>query len=584
VDPLEFWRIALDELADVEPRSQLAYVEQFSTADVAVYNLAFQSLDDVRVGGWLALPRRPGEPRCAGLLTAPGYIADPVVPVEWATRGYAALSLAYRGKAGARSRVSPAFPGYVTEGLDSPESTIYRGVYMDAVRALDLLAAHPGADPTRIGIRAVSQGAGVLLAAAALRPKSVAAIAVGCPFLVDIPTGVRLAANGPYEEIAAQPDSMDRWADALKIIDVMGLAGEIVAPMYLHLGANDTMCPPSTGYAFADALRGPVELASFEGCGHGAGSRSAEERARQFLAEKLVPKAPLPPPRPSFAVTLPHPGESSRRRSELLDSIDQSLANLPVEVVRHRVPSVRAVHAWRLHYRGEDGCSLTAELTMPVDEAPQAVIVQLPRYGSVNLAPDRTLREAHVTFTPSHRGQLASDPETDYRFPGTFRTAALGPEKFAYRAVLSDVLRALDILIAQPGIAGLPVGVYGDDLGLFVAARRRTVTALRVDALVLTGASTAAQGPVAEWQMGELSAAERDAVASTYAVFDPLAVASSIDIPVLVSAGDDDDAHAVASVLSALQHGQLFSLSGRDYLDEAATRHWIVDSLLRPNP
>jgi hypothetical protein len=43
--------------------------------------------------------------------------------------------------------------------------------------------------------------------------------------------------------------------------------------------------------------------------------------------------------------------------------------------------------------------------------------------------------------------------------------------------VLADILRALDILVTQPGLAGLPVGVYGDDLGLFVAARRRTVTA-----------------------------------------------------------------------------------------------------------
>ena len=100
-NPLEFWRMTLEELDAVEARPQLAYVDQFSRADVVVYNLSFQSLDDVRVAGWLALPRQPGQPRCPGLLTAPGYVADPAIPVEWATRGYAALSLAYRGKAGA---------------------------------------------------------------------------------------------------------------------------------------------------------------------------------------------------------------------------------------------------------------------------------------------------------------------------------------------------------------------------------------------------------------------------------------------------------------------------------------------------
>ena len=351
--------------------------------------------------------------------------------------------------------------------------------------------------------------------------------------------------------------------------------------MYVHLGANDTMCPPSTGHALANALRGPVEVALFEGCGHGAGSRSAEERARQFLADKLAPKAPRLPRRPTSAEILPHPGASGRRRSEILRSIDQALASLPTDVVRQPAPKISGVDAWRLHYRGEGGCRLTAELTMPVDRPPQAVIVQLPRYGSVNLAPDRALRAAHVTFAPAHRGQLASDPDTNYRFPGAFRTAALGPEMFAYRAVLADVLRALDILFAQPDITGLPVGVYGDDLGLFVAARRRAVAALRVDALALTGASTATHGRAAEWRTGQLSAAEREAVASTYAVFDPLAVASSLDIPVLVSGGDDEDERAVASVLSALRRGERFTVSGRDYVDEEATRRWLLDSLLR---
>jgi hypothetical protein len=82
--------------------------------------------------------------------------------------------------------------------------------------------------------------------------------------------------------------------------------------------------------------------------------------------------------------------------------------------------------------------------------------------------------------------------------------------------------------------------------------------------------------------MGELSAVEREAVALTYAVFDPLSVASTINIPVLVSAGDDDE-RAIASVLSAVRFGERFTASGRDHMDEEARRRWLVDSLLRRN-
>ena len=87
------------------------------------------------------------------------------------------------------------------------------------------------------------------------------------------------------------------------------------------------------------------------------------------------------------------------------------------------------------------------------------------------------------TFAPAHRGQFASGPETTHCYPGTLPTAR--PHAFAYRAVLADVLRALDVLTAQPEAMSWPIGVYGDDLGVIVAARGPAVRAARVDSALL---------------------------------------------------------------------------------------------------
>ena len=53
---------------------------------------------------------------------------------------------------------------------------------------------------------------------------------------------------------------------------------------------------------------------------------------------------------------------------------------------------------------------------------------------------------------------------------------------------------------------------------------------LRVDSALLARASTARSGPADEWRTGAVTDAELAAVAETYAMFDPVAVAPGIDV------------------------------------------------------
>jgi len=95
----------------------------------------------------------------SGLVQFHGYnwAMDGCVPdvVNWALNGYAAFLMLVRGQQEERgqycARQRSCF-GWMSKGILSPEEYYYRGVYMDAVRAVEILASLPCVDESRIGV------------------------------------------------------------------------------------------------------------------------------------------------------------------------------------------------------------------------------------------------------------------------------------------------------------------------------------------------------------------------------------------------------------------------------------------------
>lgn len=290
----EFWTGVMADLDQWSIDAEFVRDELRSTDRVEVYDVAYTSLDGVRLSAWYACPRETlVAPPYPGLLILPGYISDPVIPKDWAELGYAAFAVAPRGKVRSRSQVDANYPGLLVENSVDRFTYGYRAFYADACRAVDVVAQRPEVDQDRVGVHGSSQGGALTIVLAALKHDLVACGAAGAPYLCGLVDSARLTTSYPYHEITehlrTHPEERVAIEETLPYFDGLNFAPAITAPMLVYIGLEDDVCPPETGFAVHAALQCPKELIATPHSAHDAGAHWVSSRVEAFLAQQLRP-------------------------------------------------------------------------------------------------------------------------------------------------------------------------------------------------------------------------------------------------------------------------------------------------------
>jgi cephalosporin-C deacetylase len=285
-----FWDAARDELARVPLSLEMERSSLRSTPEVDVHEVHFASLGGARLFAWLARAVE-GPAKRPGLIVYPGYSGTPGIPRAWAKAGYIALQLSPRGHHLSNGEVDPGFPGLMTSGVDEPGTYVYRGMYCDVWRAVDVLLQQEGVDETRIGVTGGSQGGALSLIAAAGR-REIVACAADVPFLTGIRDSLRLGGSYPYEEIKdylrLQPERQERVLNTLDYVDTLNFADRIGAATLVSVGLRDDVCPPHTAFALIERLRGQKELKEYPDGAHEGGGFLHGQYKERWLAERLL--------------------------------------------------------------------------------------------------------------------------------------------------------------------------------------------------------------------------------------------------------------------------------------------------------
>ena len=287
-----FWEKVLEEAAGIPLNATMEPLPLRSSPEVDVCLVHYDSLDGVRIAGWYCLPcQRSG--KLAAIALMPGYISDPGIPRAAARLGYAAFGVITRGKLRSHQQFNPGFPGLLTHNIHDRDTYSYRGLYIDASRVIDFLLSRDEIDPERIGVAGGSQGGGLSITTAALRPE-VRVAAAGAPFLCGFMDSIALTSTYPYQEISdylrLYPERRAAVEQTLAYFDGINFAPKVKCPIMVHFGLQDNVCPAETAYAVFEALGSEDKhIYPYDGHGHDAGGIYHRPILDDFLKQHLNP-------------------------------------------------------------------------------------------------------------------------------------------------------------------------------------------------------------------------------------------------------------------------------------------------------
>ncbi len=289
-----FWQRTLTEARahDLAPHFEPVTEAVYRLA--SVYDVTFRGWGGHPIKGWLLVPTGTTQ-RLPTVISYVGYGGGRGLPIDHlapVAAGFAHFVMDTRGQGSVWSPgdtpdpagSGPHHPGFMTHGVESPDTYYYRRVFTDAVRAIEAACTHPHVDPQRLLVAGGSQGGGIAIAAAALTPQ-VKLLAADVPFLCHIRRGSELTDRMPYAEIAAYLKCHRQRAGTvfttLAYFDGVNFAPRIRARTLFSVGLMDMVCPPSTVFAAYNRIAAEKDIRVYDYNEHeGGGALQLLERLR----------------------------------------------------------------------------------------------------------------------------------------------------------------------------------------------------------------------------------------------------------------------------------------------------------------
>lgn len=266
-----FWEETKAELGGIDPQFNVIRRPELDNEQKEVWLVEMRSLDNILIRGWYTLPKKLSAPLPA-VLRVQGY--STIMGPEMDQEDLAVFSLNIRGHGNSRDEINPGFPGFLIYGAESKETYIYRGAYMDCIRAVDFLMSRPEVDKDRVAVEGQSQGGGLSFAVAALDDR-IKACAPDVPFLSNFRDYFEIV-QWPGNEMISQVVKKYRLNEVevmemLSYFDIMNLAPDIHCPVLMSVGLQDRICPPYINFSAYNHLSGEREYVVYPYSGHEGG-------------------------------------------------------------------------------------------------------------------------------------------------------------------------------------------------------------------------------------------------------------------------------------------------------------------------
>lgn len=299
----DFWKEALDELAAVSPEYSVEEDPSQSTNEVTVYRVEMNSLENIRIYGWLTIPKVVLRGKKYPVIIS--YVGYQIKAKPQISGDFVQLSLNMRGTdVENMADINPEKHDLLTLNINDPKKYVYRGIYMDCVRALDFVFAKEemGFDLSRIAVLGGSQGASLALVVAGLMNKKVKTVVADNPIYCDFHVNLEMQNEIKSESFIIK--YINKYLDENKYtitqaevlnnlcyFEVQNFIPKINCPVLFGVGLLDPLAPASTTIGAYNKLKPSVqkesELYTFPGLAHEVSMRHNRFKS-VWLYEKLA--------------------------------------------------------------------------------------------------------------------------------------------------------------------------------------------------------------------------------------------------------------------------------------------------------
>ncbi|MEQ8674326.1 MAG: acetylxylan esterase [Aggregatilineales bacterium] len=293
-----FWKRTLEETRQHDLNAEFVPVD-YGLALVDIFDVTYSGYGGQRIKGWLILPRERSAPLPC-VVEYIGYGGGRGFGYEWlswATAGYAHFVMDTRGQGSSWRHgdtpdivdgANPSYPGFMTQGIVSPDSYYYRRVFSDAVRAVEAARSHEAVDVYRVAVTGGSQGGGISIAVSGL-VNNLSAVLPEVPFLCHYQRATTIVDTHPYAEIAkylvSHRDHVETVYNTLSYFDGVNFASRAKAPALYSTALMDFTCPPSTVFAAYNRLQTEKDIKVYPFNGHEGGGAHHHLVKMNFLRD-----------------------------------------------------------------------------------------------------------------------------------------------------------------------------------------------------------------------------------------------------------------------------------------------------------
>ncbi|MFD1954615.1 acetylxylan esterase [Paenibacillus thailandensis] len=289
-----FWNRTLTEAEKRQPAAERVKADTpFPAADV--YHVTYEGYDNTPLKGWFIVPKFSLDRRLPCAVLFHGYGGGKRYPeqyADWLLLGMAVFAVDVRGQGGETGdRMASEYgmsSGWMTQGILDKETSYYKALAVDAVKAVEWAAIQPEIDAERIAVAGDSQGGGISLLAAALSMTPAVAVA-NIPNMCHMDFGI-LHSTGSLTEAAAFvnrfPQHLDAVLRTLSYYDMLHLAPRIDIPVMMSVGLKDTVCMPETIFASYNRIKSEKILNVYPFSGHMV-SDYQKRQAFEFVKKHL---------------------------------------------------------------------------------------------------------------------------------------------------------------------------------------------------------------------------------------------------------------------------------------------------------